>query len=364
MNLVVTLRRSSIARRFKHLGFTLVEVLVVISIIGVLVSLLLPAVMMAREAARRTACQNNIRQSALSMQLYHTSFKCFPSIDKKIDCESTPIGEPEHSWSVFVRLLPYIDEALAEEIDITQDWRLPLKSNQPPTLYRPRVYFCPSATEDNVPSQTGTPHQGICYAICWGVFDSTDNLNPSLRFGFQPPSERLTVAHFRDGLSMTLMFAEVKPFLDLAEGRQCFPPGTDRTPPANIDQLKTYPIQKMNFRASHSRWVDSDVGQTGFTTFLAPNSKLRMTQAPNVEDINWYDVRPLIIKHKPCETESCPPPNHWEDSNAITSRSFHPGLVNVAMVDASVRTIDNQIDVKIWRALATRNGRERITDDF
>lgn len=91
-------------------GFTIIELLVVISIIGVLVSLLLPAVQQAREAARRSQCKNNLKQFGLAMHNYHDSFKTFPPGYITSYPQDKSASELSHwSWGAFI--LPYLDQA-------------------------------------------------------------------------------------------------------------------------------------------------------------------------------------------------------------------------------------------------------------
>src|SRR3954467_6143829 len=90
------LRRLSPAQR---VGFTLVELLVVIAIIGILVALLLPAIQAAREAGRRAACQNTIRQWGVAMQNYHASQNRLPE----------PLRtNPRRVWVVYT--WPYMED--------------------------------------------------------------------------------------------------------------------------------------------------------------------------------------------------------------------------------------------------------------
>lgn len=93
-------------------GFTLVELLVVIAIIGILMGLLLPAVQMAREAARRTQCQNNLRQLGLAAMNYESSHKHFPPGWNVFDSATTEAEEeqPGYAWGFY--LLPHLEQGV------------------------------------------------------------------------------------------------------------------------------------------------------------------------------------------------------------------------------------------------------------
>src|SRR5262245_8563085 len=88
-------------------GFTLVELLVVIGIIGILVSLLMPVIQMAREAARRMSCTNNLRQVALAACSYHDARNQFPAgSHQSVDVGGVPTG----GTTLWVELLPYFEQ--------------------------------------------------------------------------------------------------------------------------------------------------------------------------------------------------------------------------------------------------------------
>src|SRR3954447_20293168 len=120
--------------RATRTGFTLVEVLVVIAIIGVLVAFLLPAVQAAREAARRNQCQNNLKQIGVAIQNHHDTRKAFPMGRNRIDQKAV-------SWAFFV--LPYM-----EETAIYNSWDPNAKVDQPSNVKAMRTpietYACPS----------------------------------------------------------------------------------------------------------------------------------------------------------------------------------------------------------------------------
>jgi prepilin-type N-terminal cleavage/methylation domain-containing protein/prepilin-type processing-associated H-X9-DG protein len=137
--------------RRRSSAFSLIELLVVIAIVGVLISLLVPAVQRVREAANRAACRNNLRQLGLALHHYHESQGGFPPA--KTDKTAT------HALVPF--LLPYLEqEALSRRYDFTKDWNDKASNDQfpgGPNQTRLKVLLCPAAPAD----RTGTNGRGV-----------------------------------------------------------------------------------------------------------------------------------------------------------------------------------------------------------
>ena len=112
----------------KKLGFALVELLVVIAIIGILIGMLLPAIQMVHEAARRTECGNHLRQMAIGVHHFESISQQFPTSFDTAASETV-----RGSWSIHGKILPLMEQGNAANlIDLTKDWHDQVDSGVPP----------------------------------------------------------------------------------------------------------------------------------------------------------------------------------------------------------------------------------------
>jgi len=342
--IAICMRRSSLAQS----GFTLVELLVVIAIIGVLVGLLLPAVQAAREAARRMSCGNNLKQIGLATQNYESVNRRLPP-SMAID----PKRANNSSWSIHGRLMPYIEQGnLYQQIDLSVGWAsYPVISR-----YRVPVYVCPSdpkGDQQRDTSATGSSSGIFLYPTTYGfnmgtwfIYDPATNRGGD---GATHPNANLSLASVTDGTSNTLWSAEVHAWT--AYTRNGGPPNT--TVPVSANDALVAIASGLGDRllpdgtgTGHTEWANGHCHHSGFTTTLVPNTDVRYTASG--------------IVYRNCDYNSQQEGNSVSRPSyaVITSRSHHTGIVNVNLLDGSVRSISSSIDLLVWRALGTRAGGE------
>jgi prepilin-type N-terminal cleavage/methylation domain-containing protein/prepilin-type processing-associated H-X9-DG protein len=129
--------------RKKQIAFTLVELLVVIAIIGVLVSLLLPAVQAARAAARRTQCMNNLRQVGLAIYNFHDVNRALPQIE--LDWKQIPGSNFVNEWSWRTNLLPFMEmQSRFDQFDFDQNYQTFFRAHKDLGQLPVPDYSCPS----------------------------------------------------------------------------------------------------------------------------------------------------------------------------------------------------------------------------
>lgn len=320
-------------------GFTLVEILVVIAIIGILIALLLPAIQASREAARRTQCQNNLRQVVLALQNYESAKKTFPPF-----CE-LPRKTTFQPFSAQARLLPFLEEENVSKL-IDLDVAVPFTAHPEVAKLRIATYICPSEENDRARETPTLVYYPVNYCFNEGTWFIYDPVSDQAGDGAFAPNRAFKPSQISDGLSHTLAISECRAYQP-----NLWDTGKPSTlgvkPPESPSELAAYFGGTFDFNG-HTEWVEGDVHETGFTTTFTPNSQVPYVDAGGTYSIDLTSIR---------DGESTTIPTYA----AVTARSYHPGQVNAAMLDGSVRVIADEVDKAVWRAAGSRAGNDAVT---
>lgn len=327
-----------------RLGFTLVELLVVIAVIALLIAILLPAVQQVREAARRIQCRNNLKQIGLALHIYHDQHSVLPFGNR--GRTYPPLGPKGLLWScktvtAHMLLLPQLDQVTVyNQIDFHVDSCL----NGYPSLY-PSTYYqlnstafetnlavfrCPSALESPRPvgdpeEKYGRSNYRMNFGTNWNYFNATDgpfHIISSVRIG-----------HITDGTSNTAAFSE-----------------------AAATHWFNKPKNSSANQAEFEQWCDEQVPSGpksifGGTWGGASNFYMHVRQ-PNQHSCS-EDREPVVWIYGAAAGWG-----GWYDHQVPSASSQHSGGIQVLICDGTVRFVSDSVDSETWRALGTIRGGE------
>jgi len=289
-------------------ALTLIELMVAISITGIMMSLLVVGINSARGASKKLACSNNLAQLSLAVQLYHGSHGHYPT--------RTPPSYP------FQDLLPYLEEAIDRETS-------------------PDTYLCPS--DDYALSAQGHVSYLFNEGFAGQVFGSN---------GMMPGVYEKRLIRNRDitdGLAATAGLSEkLQSLVSLtnAEARRrplrsnwFVGPGYSAQTMTAVDNYLHACLRSRSLAVPLTTWGDTVALKQsfGYNHMLGPN------QAPC---------------HHGGPTAAPFPPSQGPHTSIIPPSSLHSGGVNLAMLDGSVRFVTDAVSWEIWHAWGTRSGGE------
>ena len=351
-------------RNLPRPGFTLVELLVVIAVIGILVGLLLPAVQSARESARRMKCMSNEHNIGLALLSFEARMKSLPPGIP--NCRTTELHRLEGSTSADCQGPNWLSQILSdlEEKRYYDDLMLCLNS----TTVRNVCNDCPQITNSQVGSITPP------------VFNCPSSTTAGSEFKFKkygvPGDSSISTMQLSKGSyaasfgSQYYLSSKVDPGLaGVFDVVQITPPAT----PVNkrwmmagnkgtrlsgiVDgSSKTIMISEVlgigSENDSRGVWTWPGIGGSTFTAFQTPN-------APLVDALAICETSPGYYKGTN-DPLACTTENRTNTSTApnlhAAARSEHSSVVNCVLADGSGHSISNNVDLAVWQALNTRQG--------
>jgi prepilin-type N-terminal cleavage/methylation domain-containing protein len=311
-------------------GFTLVELLVVITIIGILIALLLPAVQAAREAARRMQCGNNLKQTALALHLYHEAANIFPI---GLSVTGNAANGTMVTWMAF--LLPYLEqEGLKSMVQMGAPCPTFYQENVNGKAWRLKIatYCCPSDNADREgyydkhynggPGFTRSNVVGCFSADGTFVEPGAPNPYDSCNNG----SENFSSASGKRALFNFNVPRSIAEIVD----------GTSNT--VAISEIISGPNKTLDSRGLW--WHDWGCHYEHRDN---PNS--------NADAVDSGSGAHCDATKVPCSTSA----GCWTTIHFAAS-SYHPGGVSVGLADGSVGFVSSQINHAVWQALGSING--------
>ncbi len=372
--------RSSLFSRFlppcrAPRGFTLVELLVVITIIGILIALLLPVVQTSREAGRRINCASNLRQIGAAISAHVEAYGSFPP-------GATLCSDPDRSWCSSGTTFcvhcqgPNWNHYLIQHLDLAQlyadvlwcgenyenavdemEWG-PQANHMGPGTQNIAAFLCPSSERRNpaldltdIPWDVEGPYlmsRGN-YAACWGAGVYINRTNPD---GTPAPSplDGLFGVTFLPGWNTTYQGLSYK-------GSWKINPSCGVLPAAVHDGLSnTMAASEVCFINSQAEGRGSwDTNMPGAASFMAKTG-------PNAKGTNSgfdaFDTVPMCDLTIPPDNPMHCTQNRSDANIWAAARSRHPFGVNVLMADGAAGFVSDSIGMEVWQALATISGGE------
>lgn len=356
-------------------GFTLIELLVVIAIIAVLIALLLPAVQMAREAARRTQCRNNLKQIGLAMHNYLSTYQYFPMNQSWFaDPWNMPATGTYQGWfSSKVFLLPYLEEnAVYNSINMSSGehhvyaWDKQVNNPNATACFRSlEVFLCPSDPSFPIGWMAAT---GSNYTMNDGVSDPALNAwspgarstgimySPYIEWGavtYRPIGLRDVI----DGTANTAAYSEwVK--------------GGSRDPAGNLPVALDSGIEPKSLMYG---WAPPDTAAPTFEQRVMNTARNCENQpTPNIDrwmqkgsawSWGFVSTSDGYAHNQTPNKRACWINDDWlPGMNMFTASSMHPGGVNMLMVDGQVRFVADTVDHPVYISIGTRDNGEDMSN--